>query len=173
MNIAEIEMQLSDLVNEPFDPSEFVFQFIEIFNPPKATLTKLRKAKPAPDNELLWPRKLHYQTAESGQSAQVVDVLKEQKMPKNKTPRFIIATDGKEFSRLIPRQMNHCIVILQSSMTILIISFLLRVSINIKQWTRIPPILRPPVVWQNSMMRLFAITLIGTHRKSGMLSTNL
>ena len=29
MNIAEIEMQLSDLVNEPFDRSEFVFQFIE------------------------------------------------------------------------------------------------------------------------------------------------
>ena len=34
MNIAEIGMQLSDLINEPFDRSEFVFQFIKIFNLP-------------------------------------------------------------------------------------------------------------------------------------------
>lgn len=93
-------MQLSDLVNEPFDPSEFVFKFIEIFNPPPATLTKLRKAEPKLDNELLWSRKLHYRTATSGQAAHVVDVLKEQKMPKNKAPRFIISTDGNEFSAL-------------------------------------------------------------------------
>ena len=33
MNISEIEMQLSDLVNEPFDRDDFVFKFIEIFNP--------------------------------------------------------------------------------------------------------------------------------------------
>jgi hypothetical protein len=37
MNIAEIEMQLSDLVSVPFDPSEFALNFIEIFDPPKLT----------------------------------------------------------------------------------------------------------------------------------------
>ena len=42
MNIAEIEMQLSDLVGRPFDQSEFMFNFIEVFNAPKATITKLR-----------------------------------------------------------------------------------------------------------------------------------
>lgn len=98
MNIAEIEMQLSDLVNEPFDRGEFVFKFIEIFNPPSATLTKLRKAEPKPEDELLWSRKLLYRTATPGQPAHIVDILKEQKMPKNKAPRFIIATDGNEFS---------------------------------------------------------------------------
>lgn len=41
MNIPEIEMDLSDLVNEDFDPSEFAFKFIEIFNAPKATLDNL------------------------------------------------------------------------------------------------------------------------------------
>jgi len=110
MNIAEIEMQLSDLVNEPFDQTEFVFKFMEIFNPPSATLTKLRKAKPAPDNELLWSRKLHYRTAAPGQAANVVDVLKKQKIAKNKAPRFIIATDGNEFSALDAKadESLHC-----------------------------------------------------------------
>lgn len=110
MNIAEIEMQLSDLVNEPFDHSEFVFKFIEVFNPPPATLTKLRKAEPKQDDELLWSRKLLYRTAAPEQPANVVDVLKEQKMPKNKAPRFIIATDGNEFSALDTKadESLHC-----------------------------------------------------------------
>ena len=41
MNVAEIEMQLADLVAEPFDRNEFVFKFLAVFNPPKASLTKL------------------------------------------------------------------------------------------------------------------------------------
>ena len=63
MNIAEIEMQLSDLVSVPFDPSEFALNFIEIFDPPKATLTKLRKettSQKTSDGELLWARKLYF-----------------------------------------------------------------------------------------------------------------
>lgn len=43
MNIAEIETQLNDLVEQPFDASEFPFQLLEIYKAPKATLTKLRK----------------------------------------------------------------------------------------------------------------------------------
>jgi len=110
MNITEIETQLSDLVNEPFDPSGFVFKFIEIFNPPKATLTKLRKMEPAPDGELLWPRKLQYRVSAPGQATNVVDALKEQKIAKNKVPRFIISTDGKDFSALDTKsdESRHC-----------------------------------------------------------------
>jgi hypothetical protein len=110
MNVAEIEMQLSDLVNDSFDPSEFIFRFIEIFQPPKATLTKLRKSWLATDSELLWARKLYYRVAESGQSANVVDVLCKQKIAKNKAPRFIISSDGKEFSALDTKidETLHC-----------------------------------------------------------------
>lgn len=42
MNIAEIETRLADLVKQPFEGSEFAFKFLEIYNAPKATLTKLR-----------------------------------------------------------------------------------------------------------------------------------
>ncbi len=43
MNIAEIEIQLNDLVEQPFDRNEFALRLVEIYNAPKATLTKLRK----------------------------------------------------------------------------------------------------------------------------------
>lgn len=45
MNIAEIELELAELIKEPFDPAEFAFRVLEIYNAPKATLTKLRSGK--------------------------------------------------------------------------------------------------------------------------------
>ena len=113
MNIAEIEMQLSDLVNEPFDQSEFAFRFMEIFNAPKATITKLRKGtqnKADLVGDVLWQRKFYYRTAEPGQAALTVDALKERKPAKTNKPRFIIATDGKEFSALDTKadETLHC-----------------------------------------------------------------
>ena len=99
MNIAEIEMQLADLVNEPFDQSEFAFRFMEIFNAPKATITKLRKGtqnKADLVGDVLWQRKFYYRTAEPGQTALTVDALKERKPAKTNKPRFIIATDGTD-----------------------------------------------------------------------------
>lgn len=103
MNISEIEMQLSDLVSEPFDQSEFVFKFIEIFNAPKATITKLRNGtqnKTELAGDMFWQRKLYFRKAESGQAAVTIDKVKEFIPAKANKPRFIIATDGKEFCAL-------------------------------------------------------------------------
>lgn len=103
MNIAEIGMNFSDLVNEDFDRDEFVFRFIEIYNAPKSTLDKLRKGsqnKADLAGDLLWQRKLYFRAAEPGQSSIALDMLKERKPAKKNKPRFIIATDGKEFSAL-------------------------------------------------------------------------
>jgi hypothetical protein len=99
MNIAEIEIQLSDLVKETFDPSEFAFRLLEIYNAPKATLTKLRtgsqnKGEQAAD--VLWSRKLYFRPADNGQAAATVDALKESKATKSRKPRFLLATDGRE-----------------------------------------------------------------------------
>ncbi len=103
MNIAEIEMQLSDLVGVPFDAEEFALDFIEIFNPPKSTLTKLRNeadGKLIKDGEALWARRLYFRVAELGQTASVIDELKAQKIARSKSPRFLLSTDGEEFSAL-------------------------------------------------------------------------
>ena len=72
MNIAEIELRLSELVKEPFSEGEFPFRLAEIYNAPKATITKLRQgthngADRAGD--VLWKKKLYFRAAEKGASA--------------------------------------------------------------------------------------------------------
>jgi len=39
VNIAEIEFTLRELVEKPFDPESFVFEFLRIYDAPKATIT--------------------------------------------------------------------------------------------------------------------------------------
>jgi len=113
MNSAEIEMKLADVVGAQFNQEEFIFQFMEVFDPPKSTLTKLKngaKENPQPGSDLLWPRKLHFRVAEAGQTANVIDTLKFEDIPKNKAPRFVMATDGEEFSLFDKKldEIRHC-----------------------------------------------------------------
>lgn len=101
MNVAEIEMQLKDLVDQPFDQAEFFFSFAAIFNPPKATLTKLRNkvdGKLGLEVDLSWPRKLHYRPATPGNTGEVVAALKAKYDGKKNKPRFLLSTDGNEVS---------------------------------------------------------------------------
>ena len=103
MNIAEIEMQLADLVKEPFDRDEFALRLLEIYNAPKSTLTKFRKGmqnKGERPGDLLWARKLYFRSAEVGKSAQALDALKDAKTAKSQKPRFLVATDGNEVAAL-------------------------------------------------------------------------
>lgn len=103
MNVAEIETQLSDLVEQPFDASKFPFQLLEIYKAPKATLTKLRKGtqnKGEQPGDVLWARKLSFRPALAGQVEQTLDALKDAKATKSQKPRFLFTTDGKELSAL-------------------------------------------------------------------------
>lgn len=99
MNIAEIEIQLADLIKEPFDTTEFPLRLLEIYNAPKATLTKLRSGtqnKGQQAGDVLWSRKLYFRPAALGQAAAVLDALKDAKAAKSHKPRFLLSTDGKE-----------------------------------------------------------------------------
>jgi hypothetical protein len=99
MNVAEIEVQLADLVRERFDTSEFAFRVLEIYNAPKATVTKLRNGtqkKGDQAGDVLWSRKAYFRAAADGQAAATLDALKDGKATKSQKPRFLIATDGHE-----------------------------------------------------------------------------
>jgi hypothetical protein len=99
MNIAEIEVQLAELVNAPFDKKEFALRLLEIYNAPKATLTKLRTGtqnKGEQSGDVLWSRKLFFRAADDRQAATTLDALKDGKATKSHKPRFLIATDGNE-----------------------------------------------------------------------------
>jgi hypothetical protein len=99
MNIAETEIELADLIREPFDASEFPFRLLEIYNAPKATVTKLRNGtqkKGERAGDVLWSRKLYFRAAGEGRAAATLDDLRETKATKSQKPRFLMATDGHE-----------------------------------------------------------------------------
>lgn len=99
MNIAEIESSLKDLVETPFDADTFIFRFLEIYDAPKATVTKLRQGTTnhaKEPGELLWKNKLFFRVAEKGQAAATVDAMADNPLAKKHAPRFLLATDGEE-----------------------------------------------------------------------------
>src|ERR1035437_9214099 len=101
MNIAEIESKIEELVQQPYKPETFVFDFISIFdNVPKATITKLRQGsgnQSKVSGEVLWKRHIFFKPASHGKAAETVNALIENPLTKKHVPRFVISTDGDEF----------------------------------------------------------------------------
>jgi hypothetical protein len=98
MNIAEIESALRELVEKPFDPESFVFEFLRIYDAPKATVTKLRQAQAGDllqTGEVVWKKKLWFQPTAKGKAASAIDAMSAD--PGKQAPRFLVATDGVEF----------------------------------------------------------------------------
>lgn len=98
MNIAEIESALRELVEKPFDPESFVFEFLRIYDAPKATVTKLRQAQAGDllqTGEVVWKKKLWFQPTPKGEAAAAIDAMSAD--PGKQAPRFLVATDGIEF----------------------------------------------------------------------------
>jgi hypothetical protein len=108
MNIAEIESQLKDLVEQRFDPATFVFSLLEIYDAPKATVTKLKQGsanqaaktrdllREHSQYDILWKNKLFFRVAAPGQAAAAVDAMAADPLTKKHNPRFLLATDGAE-----------------------------------------------------------------------------
>jgi hypothetical protein len=98
MNIAEIESELRELVEKPFDPESFVFEFLRIYDAPKATVTKLRQAQAGDllkSGEVIWKKKLWFQPTKKGKASAAIDAMSAD--PGKQAPRFLVATDGVEF----------------------------------------------------------------------------
>jgi hypothetical protein len=99
MNIAEVELELAELVKQPFDQSEFALRLLEIYKAPKATLTKLRTGtqnKGEQPGDVLWSRKFFFRASSDREAAITLDALKESKTTKSQKPRFLLATDGRD-----------------------------------------------------------------------------
>ena len=99
MNIAEIELRLSELVKEPFSEGEFPFRLAEIYNAPKATITKLRQgthngADRAGD--VLWKKKLYFRAAEKGASASRLPIAVGPSWVMCRPSRPLCAMSGKQ-----------------------------------------------------------------------------
>lgn len=98
MNAVEIEAALSDLAIEPFDATEFPFQFLAAFGNKDTALKRLRtgnnNASDLPNGVLL-RNNIHLATCEKGKVGETLQALRLSPATPKAKAKFILATDGE------------------------------------------------------------------------------
>ena len=97
MNAVEIEEAVSDLVERPFDRTEFPFQFLEAFGNKPTTIKRLRDgASNASDIAgVLQRNNIHIAVAEPGTVTARLEALRTSPSTSKAKAKFILTTDGE------------------------------------------------------------------------------
>ncbi|WP_429500629.1 class I SAM-dependent DNA methyltransferase (plasmid) [Robbsia andropogonis] len=99
MNAVEIEQAITDLAEQPFDPAEFPYAFLEAFGN-KATTIKRLRAGASNKSDLggvLQTSNIHILTCDAGRVTRTLVALKVSPATAKAKAKFILATDGAEF----------------------------------------------------------------------------
>lgn len=99
MNAVEIEQAITDLAEQPFDPAEFPYAFLEAFGN-KATTIKRLRAGASNKSDLggvLQTSNIHILTCDAGRVTQTLAALKASSATAKAKAKFILATDGADF----------------------------------------------------------------------------
>lgn len=99
MNAVEIEQAITDLAEQPFDPAEFPYAFLEAFGN-KATTIKRLRAGASNKSDLggvLQTSNIHILTCDPGRVTQALAALKASPATGKAKAKFILATDGTDF----------------------------------------------------------------------------
>ncbi|MCD7097155.1 DNA methyltransferase [Stenotrophomonas sp. MMGLT7] len=99
MNAVEIEQAITDLAEQPFDPAEFPYAFLEAFGN-KATTIKRLRAGASNKSDLggvLQTGNIHILTCDAGRVTQTLAALKASPATTKAKAKFILATDGADF----------------------------------------------------------------------------
>lgn len=99
MNAVEIEQAITDLAEQPFDPAEFPYAFLEAFGN-KATTIKRLRAGASNKSDLggvLQTSNIHILTCDAGRVTRTLAALKVSPATAKAKAKFILATDGAEF----------------------------------------------------------------------------
>ena len=99
MNAVEIEQAITDLAEQPFDPAEFPYAFLEAFGN-KATTIKRLRAGASNKSDLggvLQTSNIHILTCDAGRVTQALAALKASPATAKAKAKFILATDGVDF----------------------------------------------------------------------------
>jgi hypothetical protein len=99
MNPVEIEKALSDFAEQPFDPIEFPFQFLECFGNKATTLKRLRSGasnKSDVEHGVLQRSNIHLATCDVGEVSQTLQGLRNSPATTKAKAPLVLATDGHE-----------------------------------------------------------------------------
>lgn len=112
MNAVEIEQAISDLAEQPFDPAEFPYVFLEAFGNKITTIKRLRAGASNKSDlgGVLQTNNIHILVCEAGLVTQMLAVLKDSPATSKAKAKYILATDGKDFEaeNLINGQTVAC-----------------------------------------------------------------
>ncbi len=99
MNAVEIEQAITDLAEQPFDPIEFPYAFLEAFGNKETTIKRLRAGASNKSDlgGVLQTNNIHILACETGQVTQMLAALKASPATGKAKAKFILATDGKYF----------------------------------------------------------------------------
>jgi hypothetical protein len=99
VNAVEIEEAISALAEQPFDPEEFPFAFLEAFGNKATTIKRLRSGASNKSDQggVLQTNNIHIKVCEKGEVGATLAALRESPATKRARAKFVLATDGKDF----------------------------------------------------------------------------
>ncbi|WP_127075810.1 class I SAM-dependent DNA methyltransferase [Rhodomicrobium lacus] len=99
MNAVEIEQAISALADQPFDPAEFPFAFLQAFGNKETTLKRLRKGETNKSDlgGVLQTNNIHIAVAAPGEVTKTLAALKASPATAKAKAKFVLATDGDTF----------------------------------------------------------------------------
>ncbi|WP_284893769.1 class I SAM-dependent DNA methyltransferase [Cobetia amphilecti] len=99
MNAVEIEAAISDLSQQPFDPAEFPYAFLEAFGNKATTIKRLRSGASNKSDlgGVLQTNNIHIAVADAGAVTQTLEALKASPATTRAKARYVLATDGMVF----------------------------------------------------------------------------
>ena len=99
MNAVEIEEAISKLAEQPFDPEEFPYLFLQAFGNKETTLKRLRKGESNKSDlgGVLQTNNIHIAVAAPGAVTSTLAALKVSPATMRARAKFVLATDGDTF----------------------------------------------------------------------------
>ena len=96
MNAVEVEQAVTALFEQPFDPAEFPFAFLQAFGNKETTLKRLRRGESNKSdlNGVLQTGNIHVAVAPPGEVTSTLAALKASSATARAKAKFILATDG-------------------------------------------------------------------------------
>ena len=99
MNAVEIEEAISQLADQPFDPKNFPYAFLEAFGNKETTIKRLRAGASNKSDlgGVLQTNNIHIATCGTGEVTKTLTALRESAATAKAKVKFILATDGVDF----------------------------------------------------------------------------
>jgi hypothetical protein len=96
LNAVEIEEAISQLADQPFDPENFPYSFLEAFGNKATTIKRLRTGASNKSDlgGVLQTNNIHLVTCDAGRVTKTLTALKASPATAKAKAKFILATDG-------------------------------------------------------------------------------